>query len=106
MKVAVLAFAIIGMTGCATYRYARDVKMVSFDDDCTKGKSVGPIRGEDCTWTVLGYEFGKPTLDKAVDNAKTANQVRYVNHLSTENDGFNVGFLKKDCIVIKGGGYK
>ena len=42
------------------------MKQVSFSDDVKKGQAVGNIRGEDCTWTVLGYKLGgDPTLDRA-----------------------------------------
>lgn len=120
----VMAAALLSLCGCASYNYAQNVKMVSFDDKGTKGTSVGNIRGEDCTWSVLGYQFGGlPTVDKAFINAKRqasaaeaagfdnsgknrGEAIRYVNNVSTENDGFNVGLFGKQCIVVKGVGYR
>lgn len=109
--------------GCATYKYASNVKMVSFSDDVTKGKSVGNVRGEDCTWTVLGYQLGGlPTIDRAFINTKKqasttqsagfsssadqADALRYVNNVTTENEGFNAGIVAKQCLVVTGVGYR
>jgi hypothetical protein len=111
------------LSGCSTYQYAKNVKLVSFDDDVTKGKSVGPIRGEDCIWTILGYRLGgHPTLDKAFANARNQadsslfggstqsassdKAIRYINNVSTENDGFNAVVVAKECLVVKGTGYR
>jgi hypothetical protein len=109
--------------GCATYKYANNVKMVSFSDDLSKGKSVGNVRGEDCTWSVLNKPLGgAPTIDRAFINTRkqadtlqsagfsnSANQadaLRYVNNVSTERSGFNAGLIGKDCLVVTGVGYK
>lgn len=111
------------LVSCAQYKYASKVKMVSFSDDVKKGKSVGAIQGKDCTWMVLGYWLGgQPTLDKAFMNAKdqagflqsagvggdsdTKDNLRYINNVSTENEGWNIGFLGKKCLVVNGVGYK
>lgn len=121
-----LLFVSMGLSGCATYNYAQNVKMVSFDDNGQKGKSVGNIRGEDCTWTVLGYQLGGvPTVDRAFRNARNqagtmesagidfsggkdrgGAPLRYVNNVSTANDGFNAGVIAKTCIVVTGVGYQ
>jgi hypothetical protein len=118
--------AIASTTSCATYDYAQNVKAISFSDDLKKGQSVGSIRGEDCTWQILGYQLGGlPTVDKAFSHAQygtdgaslsgslTSNQksssngsLRYVNNVSTKNDGFNAGLFGKTCIVVTGVGYK
>lgn len=107
---------------CATYRFAEKVKVISFDDGLKKGKSIGPIRGEDCTWTVLGYKLGgNPTLDKAFINARKQSgalgaatgmgssgedALRYINNVTTSNDGFNAVVVAKQCLVVTGNGYK
>ena len=110
--------------GCATYNYADNVKMISFDENVQKGKSVGQVRGEDCTWTVLGMQLGGlPTVDRAFNNARNgagtmesagfssssapkADGLRYVNNVTTKHDGFNAGVVAKNCIVVTGMGYK
>jgi hypothetical protein len=108
--------------GCATYKYANNVKMVAFSDDLSKGKSVGNVRGEDCTWSVFNNPMGgAPTIDKAFintrkqadavqsagfSNATQADSIRYVNNVSTERAGFNAGIVGKDCLVVTGIGYK
>ncbi len=119
-----MSFAVILLGGCATYQYAQNVKLISFDESAKKGQAVGNIRGEDCTWNVRGYQMGGlPTVDRAFINAK--NQaggaeaagldssgkgrglgLRYVNNVTTENDGFNAFIVGKQCIVVKGSGYR
>lgn len=109
-------------TSCANYKYANKIKLVSFDDDVSKGKSIGAIQGKDCTWTILGYKLGgHPTLDKAFINAKRQagflesagisddsnknKNLRYINNVSTENEGFNAVIIAKQCLVVNGVGY-
>ena len=117
--------ALAGALGCTTYPMAQGVKMVSFEDNVEKGKSVGPITGEDCVWSILGYKMGgRPTLDKAMAHARTqsgggvldtfksdkdtnnTNTLRYINNVSTTNDGFNAVVVAKECLVVKGTGYR
>jgi len=115
--------AALFLTSCASYQYASNVKLVGFQDNVAKGTSVGNIRGEDCTWNVLGYQMGGlPTVDKAFINARNqagavesagfdnsgkgrGQSIRYVNNLTTSNEGFNAGLVAKRCIVVKGVGY-
>ena len=125
MKKILLVLTVLVAAGCTTYPIAQQVKMVSFEDNVEKGKSVGPITGEDCIWSVLGYRLGgRPTLDKAMANARNqsgggsldsfksskdtnnTNALRYINNVSTENDGFNAVVVAKECLVVKGAGYR
>lgn len=127
MKTSVfLTLGLLFVTSCANYKYAHKVKTISFDDNIAKGKAVGPIRGEDCTWTVLGQQLGgAPTIDKAFINAKTQagslhaagfgaldsnktanNEIRYINNATTSNEGFNAYLLGKQCLVVTGVGYR
>jgi hypothetical protein len=97
----------LGTSACTTYQYAKDVKMVSFDDNVAQGHSVGPVRGESCQAFVLGYPIGeRPTLDQAFADARKENQLRYMNNVSTDYDGFNAVFYAKRCMIVKGTGYK
>jgi hypothetical protein len=126
-QLAIGALACLSFTGCATYNYAESVKTVAFSDDVKKGASVGNIRGEDCTWALLGYKLGgDPTLDRAFINAKNqaggmesagfgdvtdktkarGESLRYVNNVHTSRDGFNAGVVAKNCVVVTGIGYK
>lgn len=124
LRVLILATLTAGLAGCATYNYAENVKNISFDDNPTKGVSTGNIRGEDCTWSVLGYQMGGlPTLDRAFINAKNqagglesagltsdgkgrGEKLRYVNNVHTSNEGFNAVIVGKTCIVVTGIGYR
>jgi hypothetical protein len=98
------------LAGCASYDYAQNLKLVGFDENVQKGQSVGNIRGEDCTWSVLGYQLGGlPTVDRAFMSAKNqsgGSNLRYVNNVSTKNDGFDAGIVGKKCIVVTGVGYR
>ncbi len=113
------------LSSCATYHYAQKVKTISFSEDMTKGTAVGPIRGEDCTWTVFNQQLGgAPTIDKAFINAKeqsgaisaagfgalttkdNSKEIRYINNANTTNEGFNAYLLGKQCLVVTGIGYK
>lgn len=124
MKTSILLTLSLGLlSSCATYNYAQKVKTIAFDDNITKGQAVGPIRGEDCTWTVLGQQFGGlPTIDKAFINAKNqagalasagmssevdaTKQIRYINNATTSNEGFNAYLFGKQCLVVTGVGYR
>lgn len=124
MKNLAVLFAIgVLAQGCASYNYAQNVKMVAFSDDVTKGKSVGQVEGQDCTWTLLGYKLGgEPTISKAFSNThkqadfmqsagmssthENTNTVRYVNNVTSSRTGFNAYVVGKDCLVVKGIGYK
>ncbi len=124
MKTAFAFITFLSLSACTSYPIANDVKMVSFDDNPTKGQSVGPIRGEDCIWSILGYQIGgQPTLDRAMANARTqsgggladqfrngkkdeSNSIRYINNVSTGRDGFNAVVVGKNCLVVKGNGYR
>ncbi len=112
------------LSGCATYRQAKDVKIVAFDTDVKKGKSIGNIQGEDCIWTVMGYRLGgQPSLDRAFTNARMnrtssalgdvmgsentmGDGLRYINKVSTKNRGWNAVVVGKDCLTVTGIGYK
>jgi len=111
--------------GCQTYQYASNVRLISFDDDLTVGKSAGPVEGKDCVWRVLGRWLGSaPTLDSAFQRAATqkssnimsdtigdtgsanGNAIRYMNDVRTEWDGFDAWVIGQRCLVVKGKGYR
>src|SRR5688572_30734017 len=90
-------------TGCATYPYAKNLKMVSFDGSVVAGKAVGPVRGEACQASVMGYPIGAPaTLDNAMAAARAKNEIRYMNNVSTQEEGFSAYFYAKQCLIVKG----
>jgi hypothetical protein len=126
MKTSVfLTLGLMVLSSCASYNYAHKVKTISFDDNISKGQAVGPIRGEDCTWTVLGKQLGgAPTIDRAFINAKNgaggltaagfgavdktdaSKGIRYINNATTANEGFNAYLFGKQCLVVTGVGYR
>lgn len=104
---ALVALAALG-SGCTTYQYAKNVKMVSFEDDVSTGRAVGPVRGEDCQAHVLFIPVGpRPTLDKAFADAREENGgLRYMNNVATEATGFDAIVYQRRCLAVKGTGYQ
>lgn len=102
-----LLFAI---SGCQTYKYAQQIKLISLDDDFSSARSVGNIRGIDCQAFVLGYPTGpEPSLDRAFENAQNQSggeKIRYMTDVTTDSEGFDAVVYRKQCIVVKGKGYK
>ena len=93
--------------GCTRYQYAKNVKMLSYEDNVMLGKSIGPIRGESCQAQVMGNPISEPaTLDKAMTAARAEHKIRYVNNVSTETTGFDAFFYARSCLVVKGTGYE
>lgn len=122
-SVSYLLIAALGLVGCQTTQQAREIKLLGFSDDASKGTSTGPIEGADCVFQILGYWLGgQPTLAKAVMNARKGKStsltdslgsadmgeggVRYFNNMSVSNDGFNAVVFGKQCIKISAVGYK
>lgn len=114
---------VIGLAGCQTAQQAKEIKLLGFTEDASKGTSTGPIEGADCVFHVFGYWLGgQPTLSKAVMNARSGKStsitdalgsadmgtggVRYFNNMSVSNDGFNAVVFGKQCIKISAVGYK
>ena len=92
---------------CTKYQYAKNVKMISYEDNVAVGKAVGPVRGEICQARIMGYPVGDaPTLDRAMAAARSENGIRYVNNISSETTGFDTGFYGKMCLSVKGTGYE
>lgn len=109
IKISVTASFLSLFSACQTYQYAQNVKMIGFDENSNKGTGVGPIRGEDCVWMVLGYWLGgMPTLDKAFSDARTkGGTLRYLTNVASTTDGFNAaGIVGKSCVIVKGSGFK
>jgi len=96
-----------GATGCTHYQYAKNVKMVSLDGNVAEGRGIGPVRGESCQASVMGYPISEQaSLDKAIANTREKNQIRYLNNVSTEDGGFDAYFYARHCLIVKGTGYQ
>jgi hypothetical protein len=106
-RCALLLAAIAVVGGCTSYQYAKNVKFISFDGEVARGKGMGPVRGESCQSRVMGYSVNEaPTLDKAVANAMSKHNLRYINNVSTENTGFSAVVYARNCLVVKGTGFQ
>lgn len=116
--------ALLVLPGCQTFQQAREIHLLGFSDDVSKGKNIGPVEGSDCVYQVLGYWLGgQPTLSRAVMNARSGKKgsigeavaseggtgeggVRYFNNMTMSHDGFNAGVFGKYCILITGTGFR
>lgn len=118
-----LFIAACGLTSCQTAQQAKELKLVGFDENVSKGKNVGPIEGGDCVYQILGYWLGgQPTLQRAMMNARkgktstisdsgggeggVGSEIRYFNNAVIAHDGFNAGVFGKSCITITATGFK
>lgn len=124
LRNAFLGGLLLTAIGCQTAQQAREIKMVGFEEDASKGKGGAPIEGSDCVYQVLGYWLsGQPTLSKAMMNARKgrsgsisdsvggeegsgSGDIRYLNNVSVSNDGFNAVVFGKTCIKITATGFK
>ena len=126
LRRAVPIFLIVSLNAaCVSYKYAENVKMLSFEETVDGAKSVGPVEGRDCVWSLFGYALGGGlTIDRAFANARsqsstgiqtafvggndslTANSIKYLNNVSTSYDGFNAVVIGKNCLVVKGLGLR
>lgn len=111
------------LMGCTTVQEVREIKLVSFDDDIKKGKSIGEVESNDCVYHIMGYWLGgAPTVRKSLANSRKqrkssltdvvaanydsdAETVRYIKNVQFEHTGFNYYFFGKRCITTKGLGY-
>lgn len=101
-----LAFGLL-LSNCASYQYAKNVKLVSLDGNVASGRGVGPVQGESCQGFVFGYPLGeRATLDRAIADSRERNHIRYLNNVSTEYSGFNAYVYASNCLVVKGTGYQ
>lgn len=102
---------LLGLTSCQTYKYAAKVKFIAFHDNIEKGEASGNVSSKDCQSFVLGYPTGPdPTLDHAFELIQAkggeGKNLRYLNDVSTETEGFNALVYAKRCLIVKGRGYR
>src|SRR4051794_3639543 len=79
--------AMAASSGCASYTMAKNVKLIGYDEDSSKGKSIGEVRGESCAWKILGRPVTSPvSLDRAMSDVRAQQgSVRYIRNVSTDN---------------------
>lgn len=127
VPIAISLIAITLLAGCATYRYAKNVKLISFSDDISKGGSLGSIEADDCVFSVFIPLGTAPTFPRAMENLKKQRRshvgdvlggerkgadknLRYVTGVSSQVEGFGasgkIGSFGKNCVVVTGTGYQ
>ncbi len=87
---------------------AGSVMLIGVSNEFEVGKSIGIINGEDCATNVFG--FGRSplslTLNAAVERAQAKNSLRYLNGVSVDSTHSNIVVYNRQCMVIRGEGFK
>jgi hypothetical protein len=106
---------------CASTQTAKQVRYIGYQETPGPEKSIGTIEGKDCSWSVLGYSLGSPTVRSAFSNAAnqrkegfmpgqvgetTGSRLKAIKNVSVEDDGFNVWVLGRRCMVVVGEGFQ
>jgi hypothetical protein len=112
------------LSACSSYQYARNVRFMALTNKANEGSSVGLVKGSDCTWWFFDNPLGDPpSLERAVISAQTqkgyhsfnrgsasdshkSNTIRYLNNVRSENSDSNYWIVKKQCLIVKGQGFK
>jgi hypothetical protein len=127
MKKILCSLLVIYFVGCMPYnfKHAIDIKIISFSNDLSKGKSMGPMSGQDCSYVYEGYTIGdKPNMGKALENAMSQagffaenfgakllggekkEVLRYMTNVKAEYEELDAFIFKRICLVVKGDGYQ
>jgi hypothetical protein len=108
-------------------KLANDIRLIGFDQDISRGKNVGLVEGDDCSYGVLGKaSFGSAKLRRAFDNARKGARtnvsdsvtkafngssrggggggVRYMNNVTIDSEYDNYFLFQKYCTVVSGKG--
>lgn len=106
--------------GCASTQTAKQFRYIGYEASPTPQKSAGNIEGKDCSWSVLGYSLGQPTVRSAFLNAAAQKREGFVpgqsgemkgpplksaRNVTVENDGFNAWVLSRSCVMVTAEGY-
>lgn len=124
MKYALLVLCTFHLAACATHTVAKNLNFVSFDESA-KGdqlKTAGSVDGQDCTWSVVGYNIGpEPSVRRAFANTASQTQdsmipgqqgtqksgaIKVVKNISVETGGFDIWLLGRRCITVTGAGFR
>ncbi len=113
-------FAVLG--ACASSQTAKQFRMISYEQEPTvQQSSIGTIEGRDCSWSVLGYSLGEPTVRSAFLNASQQKKEGFIpgqtgetkgealkslKNVSVEEDGFSAWIVGRRCIVVAGEGFR
>ncbi len=112
--IALTSLGALCLSGCTTSTHLKKVKLVSFVNDTSSGKSVGTLRGEDCSWQAFGYKIGTANITRAIDKARTGatdydrggEPVDFLKNVSSTQTRDNYVIVSKNCYTVSGTGYK
>lgn len=117
----VILMSLALFSACASTQTAKQFRYISYEDEPTVGqKSAGTIEGRDCSWSILGYSLGAPTVRSAFQNAAAQRKEGYIpgqtgetkgdklksmKNVSVEEDGFHAWVVGRQCVIVAGEGY-
>ena len=122
MKYIILLLAATQFAACASAPVAKNLNMVSFEEETqsTPARPIGNIEGKDCTWYVLGYGVGEaPSVRNAFASAVSQKEqslipgqeakskgeaLRGVKNVSVQQSGFDAWLVRRYCMVVTGVG--
>ena len=106
MKALVSVAAMIALVGCATHRDMKEVKMIAFDQNVSKGKSEGQFEADDCVFHVLGYRIGgNPDISRAIANTRTMKKSEITDVVSSNNKGSGEAIRYANNVTAERGGF-
>ena len=111
------------LTGCASDPLIHEIRLLSFETNVGKGKSLGEVRGEVCGNQFLGLWLGhKPDIQGALEHLRNSvvpkveqtsgsaavsatNHIRYLNNITVTETGADVLGFGRKCLQITGLGF-
>ena len=101
------------VSGCAHKKFDR-IRVIHFTDDFSRKSSVGVIKVKYCKYSSGKASVGKElSFEKAYEELKEKKGgLQYIENLVFQEDSQSVSDLSgkkiagKDCIIVKGNGYK
>jgi hypothetical protein len=111
------------MAGCASDRLVHEIKLLSFEADVGKGKSMGEVSGEICSIHIFGLWLGTkpdlassllqvrnnlmPNVDQTSGSAASAdtNHLRYLNNIALTESGTELFLFGRKCLRLTGLGF-
>lgn len=101
-------------SSCTTPLYMHNVKLLSYTKNPYRGKSLGRVKGEDCSWKIFDISIGDADVEQAMTKAKTGStdltrgkyQVSYFKNMQCRVTSQDYFIVKNTCYEVSGTGYR
>lgn len=98
---------------CTQVQVFKKITVLHFTDDFRAKKDVGQVKVKSCQYAAGEFETGEPSFEKTYEDLVSAKGgLSYITNLTMKNDKLEVSDLKgnriagKNCIILKGRGYR